>query len=519
MTDAFRPDGLPVPRTDFETAVVEFLADLFEAYPTWGTGVGYHRVDGRWPDLTEAGRTARLATFAGHRERLEGFATAGLTADESVDRAILLEEIEKVVFGETVLRSEAWDPLELVYLVGGGLFGVLSREYAPWSERGAALLARIEGLPELLSAALDGLTGLPNRPVGLLQLETALRQLAGVTDLVDSSLVEARRRAEAGEAPELVAPMEAAATAAHAAVESYRDELDTGIRPQAQGEGRLGPELFAQKLRFTLGSELTPDELRERAWADYHAVRAEMVRLARALWSTWIPGEPLPQVAEGDGAGESALVQRVLDAVAEKHQQPDGLIGYCEDEIDRISTFVREQELISLPDEPLVITWTPIFLRATARAFLDSPGPLDRVQKSHFWITPPDESEGPEAVASYLREENDASLRALSIHEGIPGHYLQLAASNACDSLTRTVFTNGMFAEGWAVYITQVMHDAGYAADDPGFALQHWKMYLRATANAILDVETHTGGMTEEEAMALMVDGAWQEQDLSLIHI
>jgi uncharacterized protein (DUF885 family) len=116
-------------------------------------------------------------------------------------------------------------------------------------------------------------------------------------------------------------------------------------------------------------------------------------------------------------------------------------------------------------------------------------------------------------MASYLREENDASLRVLSIHEGIPGHYVQLAASNTCDSLTRTVFANGMFAEGWAVYITQVMHDVGYAADDPGFALAHWKMYLRASANAILDVETHTGEMTEEEAMTLMVEGAWQEQD------
>ncbi len=513
MTDALRPDGLPEPRTDFESAVVDFLIDLFEAYPTWGTNTGYHRVDGRWPDLTEAGRSARLATFARHRARLEGFAHDALSADESIDRAILLEEIDKVTFGEEVLRSETWDPLEIVYLVGGGLFGVLSREFAPWSVRGAALRSRIEGLPELLSAALAGLTGLPDRPVGLLQLETALGQLAGVTDLVDSSVTEAKRRADAGEAPELVAPLEAAATAAHAAVENFRTGLDTSIRPRAEGEGRLGPELFAQKLRHTLGSDLTPDELRERAWADYHAVRAEMVRLARELWSTWIPDAPLPEVAPGDEAGEHALVQRVLDAVAEQHQQPDGLIAFCEDEIDRISDFVREREVISLPEDPLVITWTPVFLRAAARAFLDSPGPLDRGERSHFWITPPDESQGPEAVASYLREENDASLRVLSIHEGIPGHYLQLAASNRCDSLVRTVFTNGMFAEGWAVYITQVMYDAGYAADDPGFALQHWKMYLRATTNAVLDVETHTGGMTDAQAMTLMVDGAWQELD------
>jgi hypothetical protein len=152
-------------------------------------------------------------------------------------------------------------------------------------------------------------------------------------------------------------------------------------------------------------------------------------------------------------------------------------------------------------------------MRALARAFLDSPGPLDRGQKSHFWITPPDESEGPEAVESYLREENDRMLRDLSIHEGIPGHYLQLAASNHCPSLARTVFTNGMFAEGWAVYVTQVMVDLGYAADDPGFALTHWKLYLRAVVNAILDVETHTGDMTEEQALSLMIDGAWQEAD------
>ncbi len=513
MTDALRPDGLPQPRTPFETAVVDFLVDLFEAYPTWGTDAGYHRVDGRWPDLSEDGRASRLETFAGHRARLEASGTSQLTAHESIDRQILLDEIEKVVFGEEVLRAQAWDALEIVYLMGGGLFGVLAREYAPWSVRGASLLSRLEGLPQLTRAALAGLTGLPGRPVALLQLETALGQLSGVTALVEQTLDEARRRSATGEAPELLAPLESAATAATIALEVFREGLDTDVRNRAQGEGRLGSELFAQKLRFTLGSELTPDELRARAWSDYHAVRAEMLRLARELWPIWIAGEPLPEVADDDTAAESAIVQRVLDAIADQHQSPDGLISYCEAEIERISDFVREHELITLPDEPLRITWTPVFLRAAARAFLDSPGPLDRGQQSHFWITPPDESQGPDAVASYLREENDAALRTLSIHEGIPGHYLQLAASNACDSLARTVFTSGMFAEGWAVYVTQVMYDAGYAADDPGFALSHWKMYLRAVVNAILDVETHTADMTEDEAMALMVDGAWQERD------
>jgi len=166
-----------------------------------------------------------------------------------------------------------------------------------------------------------------------------------------------------------------------------------------------------------------------------------------------------------------------------------------------------------LPDEPMSITWTPLFMRAYGRAFLDSPGPLDRGLKSHFWITPPDQSAGAEAVESYLREDNDRMLRVLSIHEGIPGHYLQLAQANRCPSLARTVFSNGMFAEGWAVYVTQVMMDLGYGADDPGLLLDHWKMYLRAATNAVLDVETHAGSMSQAEAMELMVGGGWQEQD------
>lgn len=513
MSVALRPDGLPQPNTAFETALVDLLTDLFTAYPTWGTEVGYHAVDHGWPDLSEAGRLARLRLLATHAAAFAGLAEPALSAAERVDRGIVLEEIEKLVFGDEVLRAEAWDPLSAVYLMGSGLFGVLAREFAPWSRRGTALLQRIEALPLLMEQALAALTGLDDRPVSLLHLETALAQLDGVAELIDATLAEARSRAAMDEGPELVASLEAAASLAGAALGSFRDALDGDVRKRAGGDGRLGADLFARKLRLTLGSDISPDELRRKAWADYEAVRAEILRLARDSWTTWFPDEPLPDVPAGDQDGEGRLVRRALDAIAAEHQSPDGLIAYCEAEVARIEAFCREHEVITLPDEPMSITWTPLFMRAYGRAFLDSPGPLDRGLTSHFWITPPDERDGPEAVESYLREENDRMLRVLSIHEGIPGHYLQLAESNRCGSLARTVFSNGMFAEGWAVYVTQVMMDLGYGADDPGLMLNHWKMYLRAATNAVLDVETHAGSMTEAEAMELMVVGGWQEAD------
>jgi uncharacterized protein (DUF885 family) len=226
-----------------------------------------------------------------------------------------------------------------------------------------------------------------------------------------------------------------------------------------------------------------------------------------------VPDAPLPDIAAGDVAGEDGLVRRVLDAIADQHQDPAALLEWCRDEVSRIEAFCRAHDLIPLADEPLSIVWTPVFMRAYGRAFLDSPGPLDSGQQSHFFITPPADDAPQEAIESYMREDNDRMLRLLCIHEGVPGHYLQLAASNRSPSLIRTVFSDGMFAEGWAVYVTQVMMDAGYGADDPALLLTHWKFYLRAVANAILDVETHTLGMTEEAAIDLMVRRSFQEED------
>jgi uncharacterized protein (DUF885 family) len=94
----------------------------------------------------------------------------------------------------------------------------------------------------------------------------------------------------------------------------------------------------------------------------------------------------------------------------------------------------------------------------------------------------------------------------------VPGHYLQGAYANRVDSLPLAVFPSGLFAEGWAVYVTQVMMDLGYRADDPGVLLNHWKYYLRAVVNAIIDARIHTADMTEEQAVALMVEGAFQEE-------
>lgn len=508
-------DPRPEPRTRFAIALNRFLDDYFAAYPTAATAIGFHLHDDRWPDVSDVGRTSRLAMLRHHRARFEALPDEDLSVDEQLDRRIVREEIDAIEFDEAELREHAWDPLRYVQLAGNGFFSLLAREFAPWTHRGAAFVGRLRGLPRLLQAGAEQLVGLPGRPVSRLHAETALKQLPGINDLIDEGLAEAERRATAGEDGGVLDGMREAADTARAAIDEFRRRLDEDVLPRADGEGRLGPELFGQKLRHTLSSDLRHSDLLARAERDYELVRTEMARLARDLWPRLIDGEELPTTAGDDtqAATDDRTIRRVLDAIAGEHRRPDELIDWSMEEVRRIERFCRERNLIGLPDEPLRITWTPMFMRAYGRAFLSSPGPLDRGMPSYYWITPPDESLGPEAVESYLREDNDRMLSLTAIHEGVPGHYLQLAWSNRSPSLARAVFQSGMFAEGWAVYVTQVMMDLGYRGDDPAMMLTHWKFYLRAITNAIMDIRIHTAGMTEEEAMDLMVNGGFQEED------
>ncbi|CAN5558874.1 DUF885 domain-containing protein [soil metagenome] len=526
--ESLTTDHRPTPETAYQQALHALLDDLFLSYPVWATQIGYHEYDDRWPDLTGTGRLDRLQMLARQRAAVQGLPDEQLSDDERLDRQILEEVLDALVFDEEVLRESTWDPLSYVYLVGSGFFGLLGREYAPFAHRGTAFLVRMQHLPDVFAAARENLLGLPGRPVSLLHTETALEQLDGIGELIDSAIAEARAEQDLDRqdldgdrqdpGPDLYQRLKEAAPAARQAVEEFRQFLDEEVRARASGEGRLGPDLFQQKLRHTLSSDLLHGEVLERAQRDYEVVRAEMVSLARELWSTWLADEPVPDQEKAASErtsleeADSRTVRRVLDAIATEHRQPDELLDFCQTETARIERFVRRNQIIGLPEEPLKITWTPIFMRAYGGAFLDAPGPLDKGQSSYFWITPPGDDWPPERTESYLREDNDRMLRLLCIHEGIPGHYLQLSHANRSTSLTRAIFSSGMFAEGWAVYVTQVMMDVGYGRDDLSLMLIHWKFYLRAITNAIIDVRIHAAGMDEKEAMDLMVRGGFQEE-------
>ncbi len=491
----------------FDDLVSGLLEELFALQPELATAIGDHRYDDQWSDMSESGRRARLAFADRWEDTLERLDEARLSADERIDADLLRGELAALRFAEAELIEEAWSPLAWVYLLGGGLHPLLTREFAPLAVRLASVLGRLEGIPRLLDQARQVVGTHPTRPVARLHAEAAARRIGGVGELARDAVAQAE--AAAADDPDvalLLPELTRAADEAVAAIEAMARHLADEVVPNVSGPSELGEPLYTRKLRHTLRDPaITAADVLARAEAEYAVVRAEMVRIARDIWPRWRPGEVAP-TDEGD------LVRGTLDAIAAEHPGADELVAACTAELARIEAFCRERGIITLAEEPLQIDWTPEFMRSFGGAMLDSPGPLDAGQRAFFSITPVRDEWSPDEVESYLREMSSRQIKLLTIHEAVPGHYLQGAHGNRGTSLVRRVFGSGLFAEGWAVYVTQIMLDRGYADDDPALWLVHWKFYLRAVINAIIDVRIHTAGMASDEAIALMVDGGFQER-------
>ncbi|HEY2916609.1 MAG TPA: DUF885 domain-containing protein, partial [Candidatus Limnocylindrales bacterium] len=492
--------------TSLEPLVRDFLTESFRLDPLEATNAGVHEHDAVWPDWSEAGIAERLAFVDRWTSRLEAIPPEALSADDAIDRDRLLLELGDRRY-EARFAADAWDPMTWVYRLGDGLFTLLSREFAPPSARLASFQGRLEGLPAVLAAARQRLGAADaGVPVARFHTDIALLNLAGVEDLIDEGLALATTNAGDEAVARLRAGLDAAATQAKTALEDFRHHLRHEVLPAAQGEGRLGRERFAERLTHAFSDPaITPERVLELAEAQYPLVRAEMARIARDIWPQWGGGRELP-------AKDDDVIREVIAAIAVDHPAAPDLLQACRDELVRIEAFCREHDVIGLADEPLQIQWTPKFLRNFGGAMLHSPGPFDRGQKAFFSITPPGDDWPPERVESMLREHNARQLTLLTIHEAVPGHYLQGVYANRAPSLVRNVYGDGAYAEGWAVYVTHVMLDRGFAEGDPALWLMHWKYYLRAIVNAIIDVRIHTLDMTRGEAITMMVDGAWQEE-------
>jgi len=487
----------------FEALGQRFLDEFGRYSPVYATALGDHRFDSDLDDLSAAGRARSTAFARDLLRQLSAIDSKQLSRANQVDAAMLENQLRYAVWSEEKFRDWSWDPLSYTQLAGQGLYGLLAREYAPLPERLRSVTSRLEKLPLLLEQMRANLV--PAR-VPAIHAETVVKQNPGVLSLVDELVVPNVGVLPEGDRVRL----ERAIERARAAVQQHQQWLEKELLPNAKGEFRIGRELYDEKLALALMSPLSREEIRARAEAEVERVRAEMYSTARQALAGREDAPPMPQ--SPGPAEQQAVIAAALELAYAERPSRDGVVPLARETLEETTAFVREKGFVTMPDEPLEIIVMPEFQRGVAVAYCDSPGPLDKGQRTFYAVSPIPEDWQQSKVDSFLREYNDRSIANLTIHEAMPGHYLQLAHSNQYPSVLRAMLGSGPFIEGWAVYAERVMQEQGYRAGDPLMKLIQLKWYLRAVTNAIIDSAIHVDGMGRDEAMKLMTETGFQEE-------
>lgn len=472
--------------TNFAGLARRVLDELLERHPEAATTLGDHRFDDRLVDLSRAALADELRWAGERAAELDSLDEEVLPVEDRVDAGILRNHLATRRFELEELREPEWDPL--LANPGTAIYTLLARDFAPVQDRLRSVAGRLGAVPAALEDARRSLGHMPR-----VHVETAIGQFTGTRTLLATELERAL-----GEAPSLRPEVEPARERAVAAIEEHvawlRSRLD-----DADGDPRLGPERFSRKLSLTLDTASDADAVLARAEADLARIEEQIEETAARL----------------DPGGErEGRVRRVLDRLAaEGHVDNDTIVGLCEDALAETTQFVLDHDVVTVHDDPVKIIVMPEIHRGVAVAYCSPPGPLERSPLPTYFAVSPTPADWPEErVASFFREYNAHMLHNLTVHEAMPGHMLQLAHNSryAAPVPVRKALWSGSFVEGWAVYAEEVMADLGYHGD--ALRMQQLKMQLRMTINAILDARVHAHGMTEAEAMRLMMQRGHQEE-------
>ena len=500
------PPPAPPPLTadqQFETLAQRFLRESPGQSPINATRLGDHRFDDRLDDVSAAGWQARVSFAELYLESIAPIDRSKLSRANQVDALLLAHDLESERWQIQTLEEWRWNPLLYTRLAGDALYNLLAREFAPASERFGNLGKRLDEMPRFLAQVREVL--IPAR-VPKVHAETASRQNAGLIAMLDGEITAQVAALPASEQEGL----RASVAKARSALSQHQIWLDKRLTPEAKGDFRLGAALYDQKLAYALFSPLSREEIRSRAETGLTATRAAMYDIARNVLKGRKKAPPAPE--QPSGAQRQTAIKAALELAYAERPKRDAVLDAARAALADTTRFVREKNIVTLPDEPLEIIAMPEFQQGVALAYCDSPGPLEAGQKTFFAVSPIPAQWTRAQTDSFLREYNLRSIHDLTVHEAMPGHYLQLAHANKYPSTLRAVLASGPFIEGWAVYAEYMMVEQGYMDGDPLMKLIQLKWYLRTIVNALLDQAVHVDGMSRQAAMKLMTESGFQEE-------
>jgi uncharacterized protein (DUF885 family) len=462
--------GSPAAAGALESFADDYLADYFAAHPVRATQLGIHEHDGSLPDLSAPAVRARVKALRAYLKRLLAIERRALSLDASLDHRLLEHAIRAELLELEEVQDWRRNPMLYNRLLADGVASLVDREFAPLAERLTALTSRLEGYGAMTRTARKNLKEVPAAWADLAVSNTrghlAFLEQAVPQALTDQGLDEI--------APAARARWALARRGALTELRSFLEWLQRDLKPRAKGDFRLGRETFERKLLYeehvaTGVGALTA--MNERAIRDYDA---------------WIAREAARIDPERPAAA-------VMDEITADHPTPDTLIETARKYVFQARDFILEHALVTLPGDGLpVVRPTPEFARA-GFASMSTPGPFETgATESYYNITNVDPAWSEAQQREHLTYFNYPGLLGVSVHEAMPGHYVQLLYQRELPTDVRKVFAPGTLVEGWAHYVEQMMIDEGLGDGDPAIRLGQLRRALQRHARWYAGIALHT---------------------------
>jgi uncharacterized protein (DUF885 family) len=496
----------------------EFIHETLAQSPSNASQAGYHHypdpktgkdlaLDSLLDDVSPAGFAARRDLYARWRDRFHKETPLALLGPEdAADWRLIDDQIALNLLEFDQIQNYRHNPTFFVELLGSALFQPITDDYAPEEVRLGDVLSRIAAIPSFLSQARSVLAD-----ADPIFIKVAIEENQGNVNLVQNMI-----GSDVAKNPALKSRFHKVAPPALAALRSFSEWLGSDLaKRRTDRTWRLGKQLYDQKFRLVMETDITPEQLLTESDTEFRKTRAEMLQLALPLHKQYYPDhDEHTSLSQRDR--ENKIISEVLQKIADDHPDRDALIETAKEDLVGIRQFIVEKKIVTLkPRDNLKVIPTPEFERGiySVGGFHSAP-PLDPNAEAEYWVTPIGPSTPETTAESRLREYNNWVLKWLCIHEALPGHYVQAEHANDVQPvsrrLVRALFGNGAYVEGWAEYIAQNMMQQGFAGNDPRYRISYLKVWLRAIGNSILDIRMQTMGMNDEQAMNFMMNDAFQ---------
>jgi uncharacterized protein (DUF885 family) len=458
------------PESTTAEAIQKLAADFFEwrrvQQPASGDDIPrVERPDGWTPDWSPA-------AIDSYRERYRDYLTAvdDIDAREAdiatqVDQRLLRSAIQRVHWELDVLQAPRRNPLFYIQQSLGSVFELLVIASPMTDRRIENILLRLESIPSTLDHAREDLDR-PVRPFA----QAAINSLDGIEDRLQAMQAGLQEVTPERFRQRLARTVSAAAKA----LAAYAEWLQSGLSTM-QTAFAIGPPAYQWSLANVALIPYTPDEL----------------------------------LAQGRQAWNRAVVWDALERNRNRELPDLPLFESAEKQIE--ASFLKEKEvrafleargLMSVPRELMHYRNAPLPAYLKPLAFLGVTDDLTSATRldedAYSYIPEP----SPDLPYFHLSAARDP--RPLLIHEGIPGHYFQLALSWANPDWIRRHYFDSGANEGIGFYVEELLLQSGLFEFSPkSREIIYSFMRLRALRVEV-DIRLAVGDFTIEQAAAYL---------------